>query len=145
MKGVLMKIFIVSGLIWIGILGEGQAGTHDAGELSGIIQKALLANSELMTLESELEMNRAQIGPAGSLEDPMLAVEMMNVPTDSLRLNEVEMSGIQISLAQKLPYPGKRSAKRDIVTLRSRTLEHRIQQVKLDIAWNIKRIYYELY
>jgi outer membrane protein TolC len=114
-------------------------------ELSVIIQKALQANPELKALESELGMNRAQIGPAGSLDDPMLGVELMNVPTDSLRLNESEMSGVQISLAQKLPFPGKLEAQREIAALRSQTLEHRIEQLKLNIAWNIKRIYYELY
>jgi outer membrane protein TolC len=115
------------------------------GELSSIIQKALQANPELKGLEAEWAMSRAQISPAGSLDDPMLGVELMNVPRDSLRLNETEMSGIQISLAQKLPYPGKLGTQKEIAVLRSRTLEYRIQQLKLNIIWNIKRIYYELY
>jgi outer membrane protein TolC len=115
------------------------------GELSSIIQKAIQANPELKALEAELSMNRAQIGPAGSLEDPMLGFEVMNVPPDSFRLNEMEMSGLQISLAQKLPYPGKLGVQREIAALRSQTLEHRIQQMKLNIGWNIKRIYYELF
>ncbi len=114
-------------------------------DLAGTIQKALDANPELKALESEWAMNRAQIGPAGSLDDPMLGFEVMNVPTNSWRLNELEMSGIQISLAQKFPYPGKLGAQRDLATLRSQTLEHRIQQMKREIAWSIKRIYYELY
>jgi outer membrane protein TolC len=48
-------------------------------------------------------------------------------------------------LAQKLPYPGKLGTQKEIVVLRSQSLEHRIQQMKLNIIWNIKRIYYELY
>jgi outer membrane protein TolC len=144
-----MKRLIFSSLIWLGILWAAavpaSAAPDKALELSVIIQKALQANPELKALESELGMNRAQIGPAGSLDDPMLGVELMNVPTDSLRLNESEMSGVQISLAQKLPFPGKLEAQREIAALRSQTLEHRIEQLKLNIAWNIKRIYYELY
>lgn len=144
-----MKRLILSSLIWLGILWTADvpasAAADAALELSVIIQKALQANPELKALESELGMNRAQIGPAGSLDDPMLGVEFMNVPTDSLRLNESEMSGVQISLAQKLPFPGKLGVQREIAALRSQTLEHRIEQLKLNIAWNIKRIFYELY
>lgn len=130
---------------WIPESHGGKTASDRDEELLRIIAKALEANPELKALESEFTMSRAQIGPAGSLEDPMLGFEVMNVPTDSFRMSEFEMSGLQISLAQKLPYPGKRDAQREIATLRSQTLDHRIQQMKLNIGWTIKRIYYELY
>jgi outer membrane protein TolC len=113
--------------------------------LESIIEKAVASNAELKALQSELDAYRAQVGPAGTLDDPMLSVEMMNVPTDSFRLNESEMSGVQISLSQKLPFPGKLDAQKELATLRSQVLVHRLKQMQLQIAWNVKRIYYELY
>ncbi|WP_141731708.1 TolC family protein [Oligoflexus tunisiensis] len=113
--------------------------------LEAVIQKALASNAELKALQSELDANKAQIGPAGTLDDPMLSVEMMNVPTNSFRLNESEMSGVQVSLSQKFPYPGKLEAQQEVATLRSEALVHRLKQMQLEIAWNVKRIYYELY
>jgi hypothetical protein len=144
-----MKRVIISCVLWLGLWIPESHGAKVASErdeeLAGIIAKALEANPELKALESEFAMSRAQIGPVGSLEDPMLGFEVMNVPTDSFRMNEFEMSGLQISLAQKLSYPGKRDPQREIAALRSHILEHRIQQMKLNIGWTIKRIYYELY
>lgn len=144
-----MKRVIMLSLLWLGLWIPESHGAKTASDrdqdLAGIIAKALEANPELKALESEFAMSRAQVGPAGSLDDPMLGFEVMNVPTDSFRMNEFEMSGLQISLSQKLPYPGKREAQRDIAVLRSQTLEHRIQQMKLNIGWTIKRIYYELF
>lgn len=144
-----MKRVISVCILWLGLWipeshGADAASDRDE-ELAGIISKALEANPELKALDSEFVMSRAQIGPAGSLDDPMLGFEVMNIPTDTFRMNELEMSGLQISLAQKLPYPGKRDAQREIAALRSQILEHRIQQMKLNIGWMIKRIYYELF
>lgn len=141
----LLYLSILAVAFTLSIETDGFAVVLSSQELPSLIQKSLESNAELKALKFELAEETAKIKPAGSLEDPMVAVEAMNVPTDSFRLNEYEMTGIQISLSQKLPFPGKLAAKKTIIALRSQTLEQRIQQLQRDITWNIKRIYYELY
>jgi hypothetical protein len=50
----------------------------------------LFLQRRAQSLQSEFDAYKAQIVLAGALDDPMLSVEMMNVPTDSFQLNEPE-------------------------------------------------------
>ncbi len=109
-------------------------------ELLDLIARALANNPELKAAQSELQMVKARVGPAGSLEDPMLSWEAMNVPVDSWRLSESELS-----LVQKFPFPGKRRAEEDLATLRVKATEKRVHQRQLDAIRDIERLYYSLY
>lgn len=144
-----MKTLII--LFCLSLLNPGRTpdatsrGEGEPSELTEMIQKSFQLNAELKMLGAELAAEQSRLGPAGTLDDPMLAVEAMNVPIDSFRMNQSEMSGIQISLAQKFPFPGKRDARQGVINLRTKTLEQRIKQMQLEIASNIKRLYYDLY
>ena len=142
-----LRPLVLSSLLLYAGAGRAKTAENPAAprELTELIQKALSSNAELKALEASRSAASARVGPAGSWEDPMLAVEAMNIPTDTLRFNQYEMSGLQISLAQKFPFPGKLSGQREVADLKSQTIDLRLKQMRLEITWNIKRIYYELY
>ena len=66
----------------------------------------------------------------GSLPDPVLSLNALNLPTDTFELDQEPMTQIQFAVSQKFPFPGKRRLRSDVAEFeaqaaQSRTLEHR--------------------
>ncbi len=132
-------------LIPLQIHGAEAQTVGESISLESLIQMALQQNPEIKGFHADLESQEAKIGPAGAYEDPMLSVQAVNLPVKSLRLDQDEMSGIQLGLSQKIPFPGKRSNEREIARLKTAAAEKRLQQKKLDIVRDVKKVYYDLY
>lgn len=123
---------------------DANLGSESA-SLESLIQMALDHNPEIRSSRADVQSQDAKIGPAGSYEDPMLSVQALNVPVKSLRLDQDEMSGIQVGLTQKIPFPGKRTNEREISELKSSAAKNRLAQKQLDIVRDVKKVYYDLY
>src|SRR5690606_30792477 len=99
--------------------GEGLAKAEDlpSGEqglrVEDLVEQALRNNNELKAMAAEVESEQALVGPAGASDDPMLGVQAMSLPVDSFSRTESEMIEVQVSLSQKIPFPGKRAKLRE--------------------------------
>jgi cobalt-zinc-cadmium efflux system outer membrane protein len=87
--------------------------------LEALINEALERNSDLTVLRERLEAERHRVPQAGALMDPTFKVDFSNVPLNELDFDSSPMSGIQLTLSQRLPYWGKREA-------RERMVEHTV-------------------
>lgn len=114
-------------------------------KLENLIRQALENNQELRAFESEVRSEEAQVGPAGSLNDPMLGVNAMNFPADSFSRTETDMTGIEVSLSQEIPFPGKRAKLREAATHSARAKKELYEQKKWQITKRVKDVFYELY
>ncbi|MDH5306895.1 MAG: TolC family protein [Myxococcales bacterium] len=74
--------------------------------LAWCLERAAQANPEIAAKQAEAEAAARRVRPAGSLEDPRLAYTAMNIPVSAWELDASPMSGNQIELRQKLPFPG---------------------------------------
>ena len=75
----------------------------------------------------------------------MLGVNAMNLPTNSLSLRDDNMSGVEVSLSQMIPFPGKRTKLRDAARKTAGAAEMSFEQKKWQIVKRVKDLYYELY
>ncbi len=82
-----------------------------APDLEVLIDSALAKNSGLRVLEHRLAAVEARVPQAGALQDPMLALDLRNVPTSSFDFNSTHMSGKQLTVSQRIPLPGLLRAK----------------------------------
>lgn len=82
-----------------------------ASDLEGLIDSALAKNPGLRVLEHRLAAFEARVPQAGALQDPMLALDLRNVPTSSFDFNSTHMSGKQLTVSQRIPLPGLLRAK----------------------------------
>lgn len=82
-----------------------------AADLEGLIDSALAKNPGLKVLEYRLAAFEARVPQAGALQDPMLALDLRNVPTNNFDFNSTHMSGKQLTVSQKFPLPGLLRAK----------------------------------
>lgn len=74
--------------------------------LSWCQERASRANPRLAAERSQAEAARHRVGSAGELEDPRFGYEASNVPTGAWDFSSTPLSGHQLRLAQKLPFPG---------------------------------------
>jgi cobalt-zinc-cadmium efflux system outer membrane protein len=74
--------------------------------LAWCLELAQQANPRVAADEAAAAAARERIRPAGSLEDPRFGYEASNLPVGSFDFTSTPLSGQQLTLAQKLPFPG---------------------------------------
>src|SRR5512143_3618556 len=94
-----------------------DAGTGDTQPLVALLAEAMRNNPEIQAAAREREAAQQRIGPAKSLDDPMLEAGVLNVPVESLRFDREDMTMKMIGLSQKFPYPGKRDLREAVATI----------------------------
>lgn len=95
-------------------LGQPAAVAADAGAvavpspltLEWCIERARTRNPSLAIAIASAEAARHRIRPAAALEDPRIAYEASNIPTGDFDFESTPLSGHQLGLRQKLPFPG---------------------------------------
>jgi cobalt-zinc-cadmium efflux system outer membrane protein len=75
-------------------------------DLAWCLERAARANPEIAAEAAGAEAARQRIVPAGALDDPRFSYQASNLPTGELDFDSTMMSGHQLGLSQKLPFPG---------------------------------------
>ncbi len=74
--------------------------------LGWALERAAAANPELAAGEAARDAARERIGSAGAFDDPRIAYEASNIPIRDWDFESTPLSGHQLGLHQKLPFPG---------------------------------------
>lgn len=112
-------------------------------ELDTIIRKALERNPRLQSMRLQSESAVLSARAAGALPDPQLGIALMNLPHSSLALDETPMSGVQVGITQRIPWPGELSGQSDVASLQARISRQQAQQVADEIARRVAASYYD--
>lgn len=136
---ILLAIFTVAS---VGVAAA-DADARDP-QLREFIAEAAQNNPEILAAKNEAEAARQRVAPAGALDDPMLEAGLINVPTDSWRLNREDMTMKMLGLTQRLPFPGKRTLRREVAERDAQTAEHGYSQTVNRVARDVKLAYLDL-
>lgn len=96
----------LASLLLLGSGGAPPEAPPDPLPLAWCLERAQRANPDLDIARATAEASEARTYPAGSLPDPRFRYELSNVPTGDLDLDSTPLSGQQLGLSQKLPFPG---------------------------------------
>ena len=113
-------------------------------QLQELIAEAVRSNPEIRAASNEAEAARQRVSPAGALDDPMLEAGLINVPTDSWRLNREDMTMKMLGLAQRFPFPGKRALRREVAERDAETAEQGYRETVNRVARDVKLTYLDL-
>lgn len=106
----------LGGRLWLAILVLGavllfppRAGAQGnlPPDLQALIAEALAANREVKKWGEVKAASTEAIRPAGTLDDPMVSFNLMNLPANTFAFDQEPMTQKQIMLSQKFPFPGK--------------------------------------
>jgi cobalt-zinc-cadmium efflux system outer membrane protein len=134
---------LATGLIMLILLGPPAAAQELV--LDSLIQEALRVNPDLQGARLRYEAFDAKVPQAGSLPDPMFKVALSNVPTDSWAMDRTPMSGTELMLTQKIPFPGKLGLKKNVARDLARKAESEYESARDFVVAELKHNYYQLY
>jgi len=106
--------------------------------------EAVVANPGLEAMRARSQELSELADIAGTWKDPMVGVEYMNAPVDSLKIDESPMSGLQFKIEQKLPELGWSKASRDVAELQVRVSEHETAEAELQLRRNVEILFWKL-
>ena len=112
--------------------------------LDALLSVALQHNAKIQTASAMAKVYKARVSPTGTWEDPRLGIELMNVPIEDPALDRTPMSGIQYSVKQTIPFPGKKSKARDEQRWFSKAAIDDANTVVLQVLWQLRHVYYSL-
>ncbi len=144
--GFLFHDAVVALLLVAAASGAARAAPGDSGaaQLRDLIAEARQQNPEIRAARSEADAAKQRVSPAGALDDPMLEAGVLNVPTDSWKLNREDMTMKMLGLTQRLPFPGKRALRRDVAERDAGTAEQGYFETVNRVTREVKVAFYDL-
>ena len=100
--------------------------------LEEIVAQAIRSNPDLKGVKHLANASQAKIAPAGVVEDGKI-------------VHSFNREFKEISLEQKIPFPGKLGARKRIAKYGHRTLVQFFLAQEQELIFNVKRIYYQIY
>ena len=127
-------------LLWL----SASAALAEAPLPERLIEQALKINPELAAAKQDWLKAEQQPDIVASLDDPVLALSLQNYPVDSLAYDESPMTGNEIRLTQKLPYPGKLASRRAGAVELALSKEESYAEQRLRLARQVAETYNSL-
>jgi outer membrane protein, heavy metal efflux system len=145
----LMKRISMS-LVFFGLLGIQSSSwsqeTRPATlRLNDLIEEALIKNPDVVAAKSKWEVLRERPPQSGSLDDPMIGLGIINLPTRNFNFRSEDMTMKEVSLTQRLPYPGKRSLRVEAAEKEAESALWEYEEMRNKVSRDIKGSYYELF
>jgi len=141
----IVLFLVIGNLIGAGALFAQQKKIDSQNELRQLIQLALKNNPGLRARTLLVESARARIPQVSALPDPLLSVSFMNVPINSFSFDQEPMSGKQVALMQKIPFPGKLGIKQAMAEASFEAEKFREKEYENQLIGAIKKTYFSLF
>ncbi len=113
--------------------------------LDDLIEEGLKNNPQLQAFYTQSRADEARIPQAGALPDPMVSLNILNLPVDNFVFDQEPMTGKQLGIKQTFPFPGKLSLKENIAREGANVSKANWEELKWQLIRNIKVTYYNLY
>ncbi|MCP4726826.1 MAG: TolC family protein [bacterium] len=120
----------------------GDENSVTPGSLAAI---ALQNNPEIRAIEYKLSSYRKKIPQAGALPDPKIGFTVANAPFTEMDFSLEPMTSKQISVMQRIPFPGINGLKTDIAEENSGVIEQNLFELRLRIVRDVSIAYYDIY
>lgn len=106
---------------------------------------ALKNNPDLKALYSRYTAITNVPAQRGSLPDPVLSFNALNLPVDTFDLDQEAMTQMQVRLTQKLPFPGKLALSKEAAEKKVDALKLRIKEFRLRLSRDVEETWWDLF
>lgn len=111
--------------------------------LQQFLEKLLSVNPEIQSLLYKIRAAENKVSQTGWLDDPRIGFQAVNVPTGNPSLSRTPMSGVQISLAQKVPFPTKLATRKKIQKAKLNQTQKAYREKINQLIAQFKQSYFE--
>ncbi len=109
--------------------------------LESLLREALAVHPDLQKAAATVQMDQERIPQAGVLPDPTLSLGLQNDGFQRLQVGRMETSFYSIGLTQPLPWPGKRSLRKEVAAIGVDVSEAALSRVALSLEADVRRGY----
>lgn len=146
--GIGFPSFLCRWLVWVTfLLIASLSRAHAADEpskLTNLIDEAYRNNQELLGMEANAQALRAEAPFAGSLQDPVVGIALLNVPVDSFDFDQEPMTQKQLFASQRFPWFGTLDLRQQASELKALEADFQVQGKRLEIARSLAAAWYDL-
>ena len=142
-----MKVVKWSLGLWLAGLMVMNAAVARAEVLSleAAVQEVLASNPSLSVIEARAQALAQIPDQAETLPDPVLSVNLANLPLDSFSFTQEGMTQLQVGVVQALPYPGKLALQSAVAGHQARAAQFDLEQRRLQLVRDVKTVWWNLY
>lgn len=129
-----------------GPVSESEARFSSFPELEELIQELRRRNPELQGMRANYQAARAREPQAAALADPKLSAgwAAAGAPWPGAGLGEEPTANLGFQISQELPYPGKRSLRKEQAGREARFEGYRLRAREIALITQLKSAYHEL-
>ncbi len=113
--------------------------------LEAAVQEALASNPSLSVIEARAQALAQIPDQAETLPDPVLSINLANLPLDSFSFTQEGMTQLQVGVVQALPYPGKLALQSAVADHQARAARFDLEQRRLQLVRDVKTVWWNLY
>jgi outer membrane protein TolC len=81
---------------------------------------------------------------AGTLPDPKVNFNALNLPVDSFNRSQEAMTQMQFGVSQNFPFPGKLRLRREMATYEAEAASQSVEESRLRLLRDVKKVWWEL-
>ncbi|BCX80973.1 outer membrane protein, heavy metal efflux system [Methylomarinovum caldicuralii] len=133
---------------WLGLIlifGIARADTTDALSLEQALAQAERRNPSLAAIRARYEALRAVPDQAGSLPDPEISLNALNLPVDTFDIPQEAMTQLQLGISQKFPFPGKLKLKAEAAEWEARAAGDDVEEWRLRLRRDVESLWWRLF
>ncbi len=113
--------------------------------LEKAVTTTLSANPGLAAIEARAKALAEIPDQVEALPDPVLAVNIANLPLDSFSFTQEGMTQFQVGITQALPYPGKLALRAQAASQEARAAESDLEEKRLQLVRDVKTVWWNLF
>ncbi len=106
------------------------------------VQADNLGLSEMLARAEAMAAIPSQVA---SLPDPVISFNALNLPTDTLNVDQEAMTQMQFGISQQIPYPGKLALKESIARYMANAANSRVDEIRLQLNRDVKTLWWRLF
>lgn len=114
-------------------------------EVNDAVETALSDNPSLSEMKSRYRAFAEIPSQAGSLPDPTINLNVMNLPTSNFSTSQEPMTQRQIGFSQAFPFPGKLALKKKASKYEAAAAANDVDEVRLQLARGVKSTWWQVY
>jgi len=109
------------------------------------VATAVANNPSLAEMQARYEALAEVPSQQGTLPDPVVSLNALNLPTDSFKLDQEPMTQMQIGISQVFPFPGKLALKEGASEYDAAAAGYSVEEMRLGLIRNVKSSWWQLY
>jgi cobalt-zinc-cadmium efflux system outer membrane protein len=141
----LIKNFLRTWLLASLLAQMGLAAAEVPLLLEDAVALAVASNPSLAKITARARALAEVPSQVGTLPDPTLSLNALNLPTDTFSRSQEPMTQMQVGIAQALPFPGKLGLREEVAKFEAAAAEWDIKESRLLLIRNVHLTWWNLF